>query len=172
MPYGEMSVATPIVACDKVFLAPFHGGTTAAKSVRVIQSDGGPPRVVWKNDEVQGLCLSGVLWQGHLYVPDRDDLSLAGESGTKMNLKCIDFNTGEVKWTQRPMALAEPDHGRWKAADPDARWRTDPGCGFSRRLSGAWGAAKGWAAAAGRSRHWPAAFSTAVTTRASWRRFS
>ena len=104
VPYGEMSVATPVVVGNKVFLAPFHGRNYGGAECAVVQSDGGPPSVVWKNEEVQGLCLTAVHYQGYLYAPDRDDLSLAGESGKKMNLKCLDFRTGEVRWVQRPIA--------------------------------------------------------------------
>lgn len=103
VPYGEMSVATPVVVGDKVFLAPFHGRNYGGAECAVVQSDGTSVSVVWKNEEVQGLCLTAVHYQGYLYAPDRDDLSLAGESGQKMNIKCIDFQTGQVRWVQRPI---------------------------------------------------------------------
>ena len=106
-PYGEMSVATPVVSGDKVFLSPFHGrelrGKPCGQGCAVVQGTDRQVSVVWNNDEVHSLCSAAVLWKGRLYAADRDDLTLAGESGRKMNLKCIDFNTGEVKWTERPI---------------------------------------------------------------------
>jgi len=104
VPYGEMSVATPVVAGDRIFLAPFHGRNYGGKECAVLRVAGGRPEVLWKNDEVQGLCLSAVALGGHLYAPDRDDLSLAGESGRKMSVKCLDLESGLVRWTWRPIS--------------------------------------------------------------------
>jgi outer membrane protein assembly factor BamB len=103
VPYGEWSVATPVVLGDRFFLAPFHGRNLGGAECAVVQIGPERPAVVWKNDEVQGLCLSAVASSGLLFAPDRDDVSIAGESGQKMNLKCMDFHTGEVKWVQRPI---------------------------------------------------------------------
>jgi len=103
VPYGEWSVATPVVLGDRFFLAPFHGRNLGGAECAVVRIAPDGPSVVWKNDEVQGLCLSAVAWNGLLFAPDRDDVSIAGESGQKMNLKCMDFHTGEVKWVQRPI---------------------------------------------------------------------
>jgi len=108
VPYGEWSVATPIVWEDKVFLSPFHGRNLGGHGCAVVQVKDGQPSVLWNTDEMEGLCLTAVLWKGYLYAPDRDDLSIAGESGRKMNLKCIDFHTGEVKWVHRPIPWPTP----------------------------------------------------------------
>ncbi|MCS7304798.1 MAG: PQQ-like beta-propeller repeat protein [Thermoguttaceae bacterium] len=104
VPYGEMSVATPVVVGNRVFLAPFHGRNYGGAECAVVEFNGGKPSIVWKNEEVQGLCLTAVYYQGYLYAPDREDLSLAGESGYGMNLKCLDFQTGKVCWSHRPLA--------------------------------------------------------------------
>jgi outer membrane protein assembly factor BamB len=108
VPYGEMSVATPIVCGNRVFLSPFHGRKLGGHGAAVVQSDAGKPKVVWNNQDIQGLCLTGVLWQGYLYVPDRDNLSIAGETGRKMNLTCIQFDTGRVMWIRRPIPWPTP----------------------------------------------------------------
>lgn len=90
----------PLVAGDRVFLSPFHG----KECILLRIAPRGRPEVLWRNDEVQGLCSSAVLWKGHLYAPDRDDLSISpGESGRRMNVKCVEFDTGKVKWVQRPL---------------------------------------------------------------------
>jgi len=104
VPYGEMSVATPVVVGERIFLAPFHGRNYGGKECALIGVAGGRPEVLWKNDEVQGLCLSAVAWGGYLYSPDRDDLTLAGESGRRMNVKCIELESGRVRWTWRPIS--------------------------------------------------------------------
>ena len=93
----------PWSSATSFFLAPFHGRNLGGRECAVVQIGPERPTVVWKNDEVQGLCLSAVASGGLLFAPDRDDVSIAGESGQKMNLKCIDFHTGEVKWVQRPI---------------------------------------------------------------------
>ena len=56
---------------------------------------------IWKNDEVRALCSAAVLYKGYLFAADRDDISIAGENGKRMCVKCIDFATGQVKWVQR-----------------------------------------------------------------------
>lgn len=104
VPYGEMSVLTPVVVGNRVFLAPFHGRNYGGGDCAVVEFDGLRPRVLWSNEEVQGLCCTAVYYKGYLYAPDRDDLSIAGESGHKMNIKCIDFETGQVRWVQRPFS--------------------------------------------------------------------
>jgi outer membrane protein assembly factor BamB len=44
-----------------------------------------------------------VAWEGRLYAPDREDLSLTGESGRRMCVKCVDLETGKVLWKQSPL---------------------------------------------------------------------
>ena len=44
---------------------------------------------VWENKNLRNHFNSCVLWQGHLYGPD--------DSG----LRCVAFDTGELKWTHR-----------------------------------------------------------------------
>jgi len=103
VPYNEMSVATPVVQGDRVFLCPFHGRNLGGRECAVIQIKSGQPVEIWKNDEVRALCSTAVLHNGYLYAADRDELSIAGESGRKMCVKCLDFRTGQVKWVQRPI---------------------------------------------------------------------
>jgi outer membrane protein assembly factor BamB len=104
VPYGEMSVATPVISGKQVFLSPFHGRNLGGQGCALIRVHDARPQVVWNNDEVEGLCLTAVLHQGYLYAPDRDELAISGESGRKMNVKCIELETGKVRWVQRPIA--------------------------------------------------------------------
>lgn len=108
VPYGEMSVISPVVSGDLVFLAPFHGRNYGGGECVVLRAEPQRARIVWANEEVQGLCSTAVLHKGYLYAPDRDDLSIGGENGRRMNLKCIDFATGQVKWVQRPIPWPSP----------------------------------------------------------------
>ena len=104
VPYGEMSAATPVISGNRVFLSPFHGRNLGGHGCALIRVQDGRPQVVWNNDEVEGLCLTAVLHKGYLYAPDRDELAISGESGRKMNVKCIELETGKVRWVQRPIA--------------------------------------------------------------------
>lgn len=103
VPYNEWSVVTPVVSGDRVFLAPFHGRNLGGRECAVIQIRNEAPVEIWKNDEVRALCSSAVLYEGHLYAADRDDISIAGENGRKMCVKCLDFANGKVTWVRRPV---------------------------------------------------------------------
>ncbi len=80
----DVNAADPIVAGDKIFLSSgYNRGATLLKL-------GGPaPQKVWENKNMRNHFNSCVLWQGHLYGPD--------DGG----LRCLAFDTGEVKWTDR-----------------------------------------------------------------------
>jgi outer membrane protein assembly factor BamB len=92
---GDFATPTPVVVGDLVFLSPFR-----ATSCVMLRVAGGGPSVLWRNAEVQGLCSTAAAWQGHLYAPDREDASMAGENGRKMAVKCVEIATGRVRWTK------------------------------------------------------------------------
>lgn len=48
-----------------------------------------PPAKVWENKNMRNHMASSVLWQGHLY------------GGDENQLRCVVFDTGEVKWTDK-----------------------------------------------------------------------
>ena len=48
-----------------------------------------PAEKVWENKNLRNHMASSVLWEGHLYGVDENQL------------RCVDFNTGEVKWTDK-----------------------------------------------------------------------
>jgi outer membrane protein assembly factor BamB len=108
VPYGEMSVTTAVVSGQRLFLTPFHGRNLGGRGCALIEVADGRPRVAWNNDDVEALCVTGVLHRGYLYVADRDDLRVSGESGRKMNLKCLEWETGRVLWTHRPLPWPTP----------------------------------------------------------------
>jgi outer membrane protein assembly factor BamB len=48
-----------------------------------------PPRLVWQNKNMRTHVSSCVLWNGHIYGFDENEL------------KCLDFATGKVKWAEK-----------------------------------------------------------------------
>lgn len=48
-----------------------------------------PPKKIWENKNMRNHMASSVYWQGHLYGVDENQL------------RCLDFETGEVKWTEK-----------------------------------------------------------------------
>lgn len=81
--YG-VNAATPIIDGDKIFVSSGYNFGAA-----VLQFSVKPPRVVWQNKNMRNHVNSCVLWQGHIYGFDDNDL------------KCLEFATGKVKWSDR-----------------------------------------------------------------------
>ena len=84
--YG-VNAATPVVLQDKVFIS--SGYNTGAALVQLKQ---GECQEIWKNRNMNNHMNSCVLYNGHLY-------GINGNSG-KGNLTCLEFATGNVKWSQ------------------------------------------------------------------------
>ena len=80
----DVNSADPIVAGDKIFISSGynHGGT-------LLKLGGTTLEKVWENKNMRNHFNTCVLWQGHLYGPD--------DGG----LRCLAFDTGELKWTYR-----------------------------------------------------------------------
>ena len=91
-PHGGLKVATPIISGDKIFISTCinkKGNETAG--LFQINKQGLKPLV--KNSNIGSHVSTCVLWQGYLYGFD-------GTIGSKGSLKCLDFETLEVKWSQ------------------------------------------------------------------------
>jgi outer membrane protein assembly factor BamB len=58
----------------------------------------GRPSVVWKNQNMHNQLNACVLIKDHLY-------GTSGQSGHTGDLRCVDFNTGEVKWKEDTAGL-------------------------------------------------------------------
>jgi len=80
----DVNAVTPIVSGDKVFISSGYNTGGA-----LIQISGSKPKVIWKNKNMRNHFNSCVLWKGHLYGFDES------------TLKCLDFQTGAVKWKKR-----------------------------------------------------------------------
>ncbi len=85
--YG-VNASDPIVDGDRMFLSTGYG-----KGGGLFQLGAGEPEAGWKTKKLRTQLNAAVLYQGHLYGID-------GDTTQKAALKCLDFATGEEKWTQ------------------------------------------------------------------------
>jgi outer membrane protein assembly factor BamB len=81
----DVNATTPIIEGDKAFISTGYNTGCA-----LIQFSEAPPKVLWQNKNMRNHVNSCVLWQGCIYGFDDD-----GE------FRCLDFQTGEVKWKQK-----------------------------------------------------------------------
>lgn len=79
----DINAATPIVEGSKVFVSSGYGVGCALYDVSA-----NPPHELWKNKNMRNHANSCVLWKGYLYGFDES------------TLKCLDFASGEVKWSE------------------------------------------------------------------------
>ena len=77
----DVNAADPIIDGDRVFISSGYNRGGA-----VLKLNGGQPQKVWENKNMRNHFNSCVLWKQHLYGPDESEL------------RCISFDTGEVKW--------------------------------------------------------------------------
>lgn len=85
--YG-INASDPIVDGDRLFLSTGYG-----KGGGLFKLGAGEPEPLWKTKKLRTQMNAAVLFQGHLYGTD-------GDTTEKAALKCLDFATGEEKWTQ------------------------------------------------------------------------
>jgi len=80
----DVNALTPILSGSKVFISSGynHGGGVFDISQQ-------PPKEIWNNKNMRNHMASSILWKGHLYGIDENQL------------RCLDFDTGEVKWTDK-----------------------------------------------------------------------
>lgn len=79
----DINAATPIVLDDKIFIASGYG-----KGGALFQFTGSELTYVWQSKKIRNHINSCVLWKGSLYGFDES------------KLVCLDFATGDVKWSQ------------------------------------------------------------------------
>ncbi len=92
----DINAADPIVAGDRVYLSSLDRSGTLLK----VGPNG--PSVVWSNRLMGNQFSQCVLWQDHLYGID-------GNTDTPTNaLRCVDFRTGAVRWSQSGLGLGQP----------------------------------------------------------------
>ncbi|MEO8428987.1 MAG: PQQ-binding-like beta-propeller repeat protein [Verrucomicrobiota bacterium] len=90
----DINNADPIVAGDKVFVSSFDQGGA------LLQVGAGIPQVVWQNKQMKNHFNSCVLVGGHLYGIDGNS-----DQPAEIAFRCLDFQTGEVKWSHKGFGL-------------------------------------------------------------------
>jgi outer membrane protein assembly factor BamB len=85
--YG-LNASDPIIEGDLMFISSGYG-----KGGGLFKLGAGEPEQVWKTKNLRTQLNSAVLYQGHLYGTD-------GDTTDKATLKCLDFQTGQEKWSQ------------------------------------------------------------------------
>ncbi len=78
----DVNAATPLVIGDKVFISSGYG--TGCALIQIAQNK---PKVLWQNKNMRNHMASCIYLDGFLYGFDEGEL------------RCLDFNTGEVKWS-------------------------------------------------------------------------
>ncbi len=106
----DVNAADPIVAGDKVFIS---AGYDHGCALLQIKKDG--PEKIWENKNLRNHINSSVLLDGFLYGFD-------GNAGGSADFRCVDFNTGAVKWTASKLGA-----GALSVADGKLIIQTDHG---------------------------------------------
>lgn len=86
--YG-VNAADPVLAGGDVFISSGYGKGGARLKLQGTQ----PPEEVWKTKALRTQLNAAVFHEGYLYGVD-------GDTTQKSPLKCIDFATGEEKWSE------------------------------------------------------------------------
>ena len=83
-----VNAADPILEGDFIFLSSGYD-----KGAAVFKLDGAEPTVIWQNKEMRNQFNSSVLLNGFLWGID-------GDAGSAATLKCLEFRTGQMKWSE------------------------------------------------------------------------
>jgi outer membrane protein assembly factor BamB len=86
----EVNAATPIVVGDKIFISSGYGYGCALIEVGA----GGKAVEKWRNKNLKAHINSPVFSKGFIYGID-------DQASNRAPLVCLDFTTGQVKWSQR-----------------------------------------------------------------------
>lgn len=85
----DINSSDTIVSGDTVFISSGYN-----KGCALYKIDGNQVTEIWQNKNMRNHINCTVLWQGHLYGFD-------GQVGGGGVLACVDFKTGEKKWSQK-----------------------------------------------------------------------
>jgi len=87
----DINAADPIISGDTMFISSGYNSGCALFKI-------GPSHLteIWRNNNMRNHASSCVLWKGHIYGFD-------GQFGGGGKLTCLDYETGQVKWSQRGM---------------------------------------------------------------------
>ena len=96
-PHGGLKVATPIVADDRIFISTCKNNK-GHETIGLFEVNEDGLKLLVKNSNIGTHVASCVLWGGYLYGFD-------GYLSAKGSLKCLDFDTLEVKWAQEGLKV-------------------------------------------------------------------
>ena len=87
----DINAADPIISDDTMFISSGYNSGCALFKI-------GPSDLteIWRNKNMRNHASSCVLWQGYIYGFD-------GQFGGGGKLTCLDYATGQVKWSQKGM---------------------------------------------------------------------
>lgn len=83
----DINAATPVIEGNKVFVS---SGYNHGAILLQIGNDGAPKKL-WENSNMRNHVDTCVLWQG----------CLLGFDDNSKELRCLDFQTGDIKWAQK-----------------------------------------------------------------------
>lgn len=89
----QVNAATPIVSGDKIFISSGYD-----RGCALLKLEGTALKKVWENKQMNNHCQTSVLLEGCLY-------GVHGQQSQKSSLKCVDFETGQVKWDQKGLKV-------------------------------------------------------------------
>jgi outer membrane protein assembly factor BamB len=88
----------PAVCGNRIFVA----NASMPRGCGLIRIDAGKPTVVWEDraKKFQTLHCNSVIWHDHIYGFDNTGTDYQGKDSKKSALKCIELDTGRVKWVK------------------------------------------------------------------------
>ena len=87
----DINAAEPIIVGDTVFITSGYNHGCA-----LLKIEGSSVTEIWQNKNMSNQINSSVLWEGHIY-------GFNGQVNGGAKLTCINFETGEAKWSQGGM---------------------------------------------------------------------
>lgn len=85
----DVNASDPVIANGRLFVSSGYGHGGA-----LLDLGSTPPKEIWQNKNMRNQFNPSVLLEGYLYGVD-DDTSKSSAA-----LRCVDFQTGELKWTE------------------------------------------------------------------------
>jgi hypothetical protein len=89
----KVNAATPVVSGDNIFISSGYD-----RGCALLKLEGNTLRKVWENKELNNHCATSVLAGGYLY-------GVHGQQDQRSSLKCIELETGRVKWDQKGLKV-------------------------------------------------------------------
>ena len=87
----DINAAEPLISGDTIFITSGYNHGCA-----LLKIDGNKVTELWQNKNMSNQVNSSVLWEGFVY-------GFSGQVGGSGKLTCLDFQSGQVKWSQGGM---------------------------------------------------------------------